>query len=276
MKQRVWTMARYLLRSLALSWTGIIYLLLTLVYWLIFFPPQQGTPDSDNYIVIIGVFGPAMTFLVALSLTTLANQAFNYPLVVRLASRVEYLTAVLLATLIFSTALQLLLAVLALISGPDLTLAHIAEIPPIWIAPNVLAAVLAMHASDFVTAGWSRVYIFGILAIFLLGQSSGNSVSGWFANALENIGELFWQQNWVFLGNQFTKLADWLTGNGASTLGGLFGFVFWPFRAIVEAVSRGFFTPSEALAPAIILLYATILFLLAADFFATKDLSLIE
>lgn len=152
MKQRVWTMARYLLRSLALSWTGIIYLLLTLVYWLIFFPPQQGTPDSDNYIVIIGVFGPAMTFLVALSLTTLANQAFNYPLVVRLASRVEYLTAVLLATLIFSTALQLLLAVLALISGPDLTLAHIAEIPPIWIAPNVLAAVLAMHASDFVTA----------------------------------------------------------------------------------------------------------------------------
>lgn len=276
MKQRVLTMTRYLLRSLALSWTGVIYLLLTLAYWLVFFPPQQNTPDSDNYIVIIGVFGPAMTFLVALSLTTLANQAYNYPLLVRLASRVEYLTAVLLATLLFATTLQLLLAILALISGPDLTLAHVAEIPPIWFAPNILAAVLAMHASDFVTAGWSRVYIFGVLAIFLLGQSSGNSVGNWFANILENIGELFWRRNWVFLGNQFTKAGDWLVGNGASTLGGLFGFVFWPFRAIVEAVSRGFFTPSEALAPAIILLYATILFLLAADFFATKDLSLLE
>lgn len=276
MKQRVLTMTRYLLRSLALSWTGAIYLLLALAYWFIFFPPQQKTPDIDNYIVIVGVFGPAITFLVALSFTTLANQAYNYPLLSRLGSRVEYLTAVLLATLLFSTALQLLVAILALISGPDLTFSHVAEIPPIWLAPNILAAVLAMHASDFVTTGWSRVTIFGVLALFLLGQSSSNSVGSWLANATSNVGQLLWQQNWTFLGNQFIKLADWLSGDGVSRLGGLFGFVFWPFRAIVEAVSRGFFTPSEALAPAILLLYATILFLLAADFFATKDLSLIE
>jgi hypothetical protein len=49
----------------------------------------------------------------------------------------------------------------------------------------------------------------------------------------------------------------------------------WPFRAIVDGVTVSF-DRTEALAPAFLLLYATILFLLAADFFATKDLHLIE
>jgi len=39
---------------------------------------------------------------------------------------------------------------------------------------------------------------------------------------------------------------------------------------------HGFFDTTQALAPAVILLYATILFMLAADFFASKDLDFTE
>lgn len=276
MRQRIFTIARYLIRDLARSLTGSAYLLLAFIYWLLLFPPQQGTPDIDNYILIVGIFGIAITFLATLSITTRANQAINYPFIARLASRVEYLTAVLLASVLFAFALQLLVAILALIRGPDLTLWHVVELPPIWIAPNILAAVLALHASDFVTSGWSRVYIYGILAIFLFATTNGDTVSGWLSSLSNTLSDLFFRQDWLFLGTQFSNLSEWLTRDSANNLGDLLGFLFWPFRALVEAVSRGSFTPTEALAPAIMLLYATILFLLASDFFATKDLELTE
>ena len=77
-----------------------------------------------------------------------ANEAAHYPLIVRLPSKVEFLTAVLLSTLITTIFLQLLVALLALVGGPNMSLGRVLEIPPIWIAVNVLAAVLAMHASD--------------------------------------------------------------------------------------------------------------------------------
>ncbi|MEM7111844.1 MAG: hypothetical protein AAF614_05385 [Chloroflexota bacterium] len=276
MRQRIYTLTRYLLRDLARSVTGLFYLLFAFAYWLILFPPGQGTPDIDNYILIIAVFGMVATFLATLSITTRANHALNYPLVARLASRVEYLTAVLFAAILFALALQLLVAILALIRGPDITLWHVIELPPIWIAPNILAAVLALHASDFVTSGWSRVYIYGILGIFLFAQTNGGTVSGWIATLSNTISDLLFRQDWVFLGTQFSNLSDWLTRDSSANLAELLGFLFWPFRALIEAVTRGSFTPTEALAPAIMLLYATILFLLASDFFATKDLELTE
>lgn len=276
MRQRILTIARYLIKDLANSLTGAIYAIVAVVYWFIFFPPQQGTPEIDNYILIVGIFGIAITFLVTLSMTTRANQAIHYPFVARLASRVEYLTAVLLASFLFAFGLQLLVAILALIRGPDLTIWHVIELPPIWLAPNILAAVLAMHASDFVTSGWSRVYVYGILGIFLFATTNGNTVSGWLSNASNSLSNLFFRQDWVFLGSQFSNFSDWLTRDDAGNLGDLLGFLFWPFQAILEAVSRGSFTATEALAPAILLLYATILFLLASDLFATKDLDLVE
>jgi len=63
---------------------------------------------------------------------------------------------------------------------------------------------------------------------------------------------------------------------GTETLRQLFGFIFWPFHAISEAIFQGFFNPTQALAPAILLLYATILFMLAADLFANKDVDFTE
>jgi len=276
MNRRIFVLTGYLFRSLFFSLAGSLYVILALAYWAIFFPPGQGTPDLANYMLVIGVFGAALSFLTTITITGRANRAENYPLVVRLPSRVEYITAVLLSALAFTFLLQLLIALLALIRGPELTLGRALEIPPIWIAPNILAAVLALHASDLVTTGWSRVAIFGALALFLLGNSTHAGLSQWLADRLGGFSRFFYEQNAIPVSDAIVRLAAWLRGPGIETLGEIFGSIFWPLRAIAGGVTTGYFTPAQALAPAILLLFATILFLLAADFFAAKDLEMTE
>lgn len=276
MKQRIWTLTVFFLRHMFTSLTGLLYLILSLVYWYIFFPPDQGTPDFDNYVLIIGGLGAALSFLIALSLAARANEAENYPFLVRLPSKVEYLAAVLFSTLIATTLLQLLVALLALFEGPEMTLLLALDIPPIWIAVNMLAAVLALHASDFATAGWSRVYIFGILAVFLFGQNINESATNWLATQVGRLSNFFLNRDIISLSEIARTFSAWLTREGAETLQQLFGFVFWPFRAISEAILQGSFNPTQAMAPAILILYATILFMLAADLFANKDLDFTE
>lgn len=276
MRRRIWVLSTFLLRRLFYSLSGVIYIIMALVYWGVFFPPQQRTPDFDNYFLIIGAFGAVITFLVTLTVASRANEAANYPLIVRLPSRVEYLTAVLLSAIIGAGMLQMIVAGLALIGGPATLWPHILEVPPVWLSTNILAAMLALHASDFVTAGWSRVYIFGLLAILLIGQSSGSTFFSWLGGRLNGISSSFRQQGWFEVADYFNRSAGWLITGGGDRLENALGFLFWPFRAVNEAVLNGYFTASQALAPAVLLLYATILFMLAADLFANKDLDFVE
>ncbi len=62
----------------------------------------------------------------------------------------------------------------------------------------------------------------------------------------------------------------------ANLIDQVFGLIFWPFSATANAIVNGSFTLVQALAPAIILLYATVLFILAATLFSRKDLYLTE
>lgn len=274
MSQRIWVLARYFLRSLFGSLPGVLYVILTLAYWLLFFNPQQGTPDFDYFILVAGVFGPVFTFLITLSIAARAYQAAHAPLVVRLSSRVEYLTAVMIASLLAATGLQLLLAILALlIRGPNITIGQLLEIPPLWIAANVLAAVLALHASELVTKEWSRVYIFGTIAIFLFGQSIRNQTLIQMANGLNRYASA---QGWLTLSSRLALFSNKMAASETNIISQFCSFLFWPFRAIAAAVINGAFSPLQAMAPAIILLYASILFLLAADLFSSKDLSFTE
>ncbi len=276
MRRRVMTLTRYFLSAFFKSLTGSIYIILTLAFWLLFFNPQQGTPDVNYFILVIGIFGAAAVFLITLSIAGRANEATHYPFIIRLSSRVEYLTAVLLSTLIATMALQLLVAILALIfGGPTLALRQFIEIPPIWIAINVLTAVLALHASDFVTNGWSRIYVFGILAIFLFGQSINNESINLMLNSLSRTAS---NRGWYELSTSFANATNTISSNANSIdqFFGAFGFLFWPFRALPDAIIAGSFTSTQALAPAILLLYAVILYLLAADLFANKDLAFTE
>lgn len=275
MMGRIWVLTRYLSRRGLLSLTGLLYLIGTLIFWFIFFPPQQGTPSIANYMLLIGAFGAAVAFLLTLTITTQANQAINYPLLVRLPSRVEYLTAVLLSSLFIALLLQGLVALLAMYQGPGLS-PRLLELPPFWLALNLLAIVLALHASDFVTDGWSRVYVYGALALLLISQSSEGLFSQWLAGRMALFSRYLMQQEMVGLSNQVAQFANWLQGGGGEGLTAVFGIVFWPFQAILEAIIADGFNTVQALAPAVLLLYATILFMLAADLFATKDVDFVE
>jgi len=205
-----------------------------------------------------------------------ANRAELYPVLVRLPSRPEYVTAVLTTSLLFTFTLQLLVAGLALIRGPEMSVWSVVEIVPVWVSGNVVAAVLALHATDLAYSGWSRVLVFGVLAVFLLMQSIYASATGWLAGALETLGRGLIAGQTITIGNWLIDGAAWIRAGGDEVIGSIFRAPFWPFRAITTAVSSGFFTPTQALAPAIILLYATILFLIVADLFANKDLELAE
>ncbi len=273
MTQRISALTRYLSKIMLFSLSGLLYLLLTLVFWYLLFNPQQKTPDAAYYQLIIGGFGAGLSFLVTLSIAAKANAAAHYPFLVRLQSRGEYVTAVLLSSLLITLGYQLLLALLALLNGPALSLGHILEIPPIWLAPMLLAIVLALHASDFITIGWSRIYVFGLLAILLFGQGLQNQGLAKMAASLSSYAI---NQGWVAMSARLDGYANTLARTDENAISRLFGFVFWPFQALAEAISNGYFTANQALAPAILLLYATVLFLLAVDLFANKDLEFTE
>jgi hypothetical protein len=276
MAQRIITIASFLFRTLLFSLGGTMYVLLALVFWRIFFDPRQSTPELSYYTLVIGLFGGAITFLVTLAVAGRAYRATNYPLLARLPSRVEHLTAVLCASLLFSLLLQFFVALLATYNGPSLLTARLLEIPPVWLAVDILAAVLALHASDLVAAGWSRVYVFTLLAVFLFGQGLERGTASWLSARLADASRWFIGHDLVVFSDLASSFARWLSGSGSSTLDSLFSLPFWPIQAIAEAVQSGSFAPGQALAPAILLLYATILFMLAADLFANKDLFLTE
>lgn len=276
MIRRILILAGYLSKSVFFSLTGLILLILSLIYWAVFFPPGQGTPDVENYIILIGAWGAAATFLVTLAISGRASRLENYPLIVRLPSRVEYLVAVLVGSLALGIILQLLVAGLALIRGPEISSAQLLAIPPIWLSVNLLAAVLAAHASDLVTAGWSRVLLFGFIALALVFNSAASGSGSWFSDRFNDLAELFARFNLMWFSDLSLSVASWASQSPLSLVAQSISLIFWPFRAISDAIFSGRFTPSQALAPAVLLLYGTILFLIASILFAGKDLDFIE
>ncbi len=270
---RISTLSRYFLQTFFPSITGIIFVLLTIAYWFVLFNPREQTPDVSYYILLIGIFGAGMAFLTTIAVGSQANKMQLAAWQTRFSSRAEYLTAVFISTIIITTILQLLLALLSLINGPDLQFVNLVMIPPIWLSMTIVTAVLAMHATDLVTHGWSRVYVFGILAILLFGQSINNHTV---SRVASNLGEIATLQGWFDLGQSLNQYANSVMASDTNILSRVFGFIFWPFTALADGISNGYFTLSQALAPAILLLYAVILFMLATDFFAGKDLHLTE
>lgn len=271
--RRIRVVSGYFVRSLFRSLAGVGLVLATLAFWLVFFNPQQGTPEVTYYVLVIGIFGAVISFIATLLLAARANQAELLPWVARLPSRVEYMTAVLLSGILVTLILQFLLAALALFRGPELTVWQFIEIPPVWFSLILLAAVLALHATDLVAAGWSRVYVFGILAILLFAQGIRNAT---LTQLITRINQFAVAQGWTAVNQSLADYAVALNNSDSNILERFFGLIFWPFHAIAEAIIAGHFTTVQALAPAILILYATLLFMLAADLFANKDLMFME
>ena len=234
-------------------------------------------PDADYLIFVLGLGGVALTFLVTLSVASRANSADSYTFFSRLPSRVEYLVSVLLASLSFSTIIQIILTILALVVGKsELTLGQGIQIPPIWLALNIFAGILALHATDFSSKGWSRTYLFGGILLLLFSQGNTTTITSWVANRFLAMSTWFYQRDIAAVGEALQGGADWLFTTGNTWLTQFVAVVFWPFHALADAILAGGFTYRQALAPAAILLYATALFFFASDLLARKDLFLTE
>lgn len=276
MIRRLWVLMGYFARSLFFSVVGAVFIIASLVYWAVFFPPGQQTPDPENYVILVGVFGAFAVFLATISIAARASRLENYPLVTRLPSRVEYLTAVLLCGLLSGLLLQLLVAGLALIRGPEMSLTTALMVIPLWLSVDIVAGVLALHATDLVTSGWSRVLVFGSLAVLLILNSMSQGPESWLADRLDDASFAFARMNLDFFTGILDSLSSGLRSGLMDTIASAASTVFWPFRAMTDAVFAGGFTASQSLAPAVLLLYATILFLIAANLLATKDLEFTE
>ena len=276
MIQRITTLISYLLYRLINSMSSLVYLLAGFAfYWLTFF---QRAPEPEYFILVIGFFGMLLSFFVTLTVASKANEAKSYPFFMRLKSRIEFLAAVIVTALIFALILQLLMAAIVLIrNAPELTLGRVIEIPPIWLSLNILAAVIALQASDFIAYGWSRVWIFGLLAVAIVIGDDNGSTLVWIGDLIRGIAQPASTNGAISsVSNILIAVADFLAGSFMSSVSGVFSGVFWPFRAILNAVMDGYFTQAQALAPALLLVFASILFLLAADFFSSRDMILNE
>lgn len=276
MSQRVMALTRYFWRRTLVSLSGVLYIIVTLAFWYLFFDPGQGSTNPAYYVLIIGAFGAAATFLLTLSVASRGNLAEHYPLVVRLPSRVEYLTAVFLAAVLLGFTLQGGVALLALYRGPDAIVGLWLEAIPVWTAVNILAAVLALHASDLVTMGWSRVVVYGTIALLLMSQYQTTSGSGWLVETSARLGRTLLGEGYQGIGQWLLSFSQWLTGETLARISDILSYAFWPFAAFTDAIVEGYYDPMQAMAPAVLLLYATLLFLLAADIFTSKDLDFTE
>lgn len=277
MNQRILAISAYLFRSFLFSLAGLLYILLALAYYMVLFDPRQHTPDPDYFILVLGLLGLGLSFLVTLSIASRANNAAHFPLIVRLPSRIEYLTAVFFASILYASILQFAFALIALVAnGPKLGIQDFFLIPPLWISGNILFTVLSLHATDLVTAGWSRVYVYATIGLLLYLQSGLDLLSDWLDGLFNQIGNALLGTGLDALASLAFDLANFFSEGSSSALGSALSLVFWPFKAIVEAVINGYFTPLQALAPAFLMIYAAFLFLLASRFFSKKDLFMAE
>lgn len=277
MMGRIYVLSKYLFGSLLSSLAGLLYLLLTLAFYIVFFDPRQQTPDTDYFVLVMGVYGLALSFLTTISVASRANKAVHFPFLVRLESRIEYLAAVLLASLVFSGIVQLVLAAAALIlNGPSFTALELLTIPLAWVAGNLLFISLALHATDMVTREWSRVYVFATIGLLLYLNSELDLISGWLSSLLNSLSRTATSAGLTAVGSWLFDVASWFSQENPTILDRLVALIFWPFNAISDAYISGGFTPVQAIAPAILLIYATVLFILASNFFARKDLFFTE
>lgn len=279
MSQRILALARYLFGQHVRSITGALHILSALAMWLIFFNPGGGrTPEPAYFLLLVGLYSALLAFLATLAIAARANRAISATLIVPLPSRVEYLAALLLATLgfVWLVLLPLCAVILLLPTRPEISLGTLLDVPPLWMAVQILAVVLALHATDFVAKGWSRTYVYGVLALLLFSQSVDTRGLNWLGDRLFGLASWLTQRELIGLAIGVRNASAWVTSNGGAFLAERVGLIFWPFRAISAGVQAGQFSNADVLAPAILLLYATILFMIAADLFATKDLLLTE
>lgn len=233
---RTWTLTWFLVRELFRSPAGIVPLAAAMAFGLIAF--EYGM-DQPQFTSVAGVGTGAICLLTALLLASRANRAWTYPLVARLKRRSELLAAIVLGSLGITAVLSLLIGAGNLAAG-RLTL----EFPSaLWIALTwpalwLLAAALSLPLSA------------------LTGRA-GSHLAGWLVLATVLVGY-----------DQRSRLAQ----KGLEPVAEAISVVLWPVTSLLSRASAGVHDRSYFLALGLTLAYAAVLFVLAGEAFADKDL----
>ena len=237
---RVWILSQYLLYDLSRAAAGIVPLALAVAFGIIAF--EYGM-DQAQFITVAGVGIGAICFVSGLMLAGRANRASSYPIIARLRNRMELLTAVVLSSLILTAVLALLITVANLLAGRlTLDFPSALWIAPTWLVLWLLAGALALPLSALTTRGGTHLLGYGLLAALLV----TNDQKAWLA-----------ARGW-----------DWAVQVVTAVL--------WPVTTLLGQASAAQHGQSYWLGLALTCLYALLLFGLAVQLFADKDLLWVE
>lgn len=234
--KRVSAMTLYLVQELFRSVSGLAPLSYALVFGLVAF--EYGM-DQAQFITVGGLGIGALCLLTTLLLTSRANRAASYPLVARLRDRSELLTAAVVGGLGVTAVLALLITAINLLTG-RLTL-HFPSL--LWILPTwgvlwLFLAALALTLSSLANRDGSQVLGY----ILVVGMLVANDQQAW------------------------------LTGKGLDWLVRAVRIILWPPSMLLSHATAGFHGRTYFLAMAATLVYAVLLFALAAQLLQAKDL----
>lgn len=233
---RTRTLTWFFVRELFRSPAGIVPLAAAVAFGLIAF--EYGM-DQPQFMSVAGIGTAAICMLTALLLAGRTNRAWTYPLVARLKRRSELLGAIGLGSLGITAVLSLLIGAGNLAAG-RLTL----EFPSAlwilltWPALWLLAAALALPLSA------------------LTGRA-GSHLAGWLLLAALLVSY-----------DQRARLAE----AGLERVVKAISVLLWPVTTLLSRASAGVHDRSYFLALGLTATYGAVLFVLAGEAFADKDL----
>ena len=233
---RIWTLTLFLVRDLFLSLAGIAPLAAALAFGLIAF--EYGM-DQPQFITVAGIGIACICLWTTLLLAGRANRATSYPLVARLGQRAELLAALVLGSLGITALLAILITAANLLAGRlTLEFPSVLWILPTWLALWLLAATLALPLSALVGRGGSHLAGWVLFTALLIANDQKSRLQAY--------------------------RLEWLTRAVTAIL--------WPVNTLLTQASAGIHDRSFFLALGLTLTYAALLFGLAAQLFAGKDL----
>jgi hypothetical protein len=233
---RVWSLAGFLTRDLFLSLSGIVPVAVAVTFGLIAF--EYGM-DQAQFFTVAGLGTATVCMLTALLLAARANRAWVYPLLGRLSRRRELLAAIVTSSLGVSGVLALLMAGGNLLAG-RLTL-HMPSalwLLPTWFALWLLSAALALPLAALTGRGGSHLALWVLFAALLVAYDQKSR----------------------------------FVGPGLEWASRLMAITFWPVTTLLSRASAGVHDGAYFLALLLTLVYALLLFALAAQLFRHKDL----
>lgn len=234
--RRIWALTWFLVRDLFLSLAGILPLAVALAFGIIAF--EYGM-DQAQFITVAGVGTGAICLLTTLLLASRANRASSYLLVARLHRRAELLVALMLGGWGVTAVLTMLLTAANLLAGRlTLNFPSALWIAPTWLVFWLMAAALALPLSALVGRAGSHLIAWLLVAAVLLANDRKEK--------LQSLG------------------LDWVV-RAVTTL-------LWPVSTLLSRASSGVHDHIFFLAWALTLVYALLLFGLAAQIFEEKDL----